>query len=268
MKRIGLIGCGNMGEAILSGIISNRLVRPSDIIVSDADSAKLERVKKALKVDVTFNNSVVAKSSEAIILAVKPQDVEAVLLDVAEFLSKERPIISIAAGVTIKKIVSIIGDNKPVIRVMPNMPAIIKEGFSAISFSKDAGKREMDLAKKIFSCLGEAVEVKEKDLDAITAISGSGPAYFFYIVENLIKTGISMGLTRDTARRAAIKTAAGSCELMKRSSKEPSLLRKKVTSKGGTTEAAFRVFDKEGLGRIMSDGVKAAKKRSKELSGG
>ena len=268
MKKIGIIGCGNMGEAILRGIISNRLVQPKDIMVSDVDSAKLDSIKKAYKANVTFNNSIVVKSSDAIIMAVKPQDMKAALLDISEFLGKEKILISIAAGFTIKKIVSIIGKKKPVVRVMPNMPALIKEGFTAISFSKDVGKKEADLAKKVFSCLGETAEVKEKDLDAITAISGSGPAYFFYIVETLIKAGKELGLTQDTARKAAIKTALGSCMLLSRSTEDPSMLRKKVTSKGGTTEAAFKVFNKEGLGRAMRDGIKAAKKRSKELSGG
>ncbi len=267
MKKIGIIGCGNMGEAILSGIVSNRLVQPKDIIVSDVDSAKLDNIKKAYKADVTFNNSIVAKSSDVIIMAVKPQDMKAALLDISEFLNKEKLLISIAAGVTIKKIVSIIGKDKPVVRVMPNMPALIKKGFTAICFSKNVGKKEADLTKKVFSCLGDTVEVKEKNLDAITAISGSGPAYFFYIVETLIKAGKGLGLTQDTAKKAVIKTALGSLALLSESGEDPSTLRKKVTSKGGTTEAAFKVFNEEGLGRVMRDGIKAANKRSKELSG-
>jgi pyrroline-5-carboxylate reductase len=257
-----------MGEAILGAMLSNHLVQPKEIIVSDIDAAKLDKVKKRYKADVTLNNSIAANSSDVLIIAVKPQDIDATLIDMSGSLNKGKLLISIAAGVTTKKILSIIGKDRPVVRVMPNMPALIKEGFSAISFSKSVGKKEAEFARKIFSCLGEIVEVKEKDLNAITAVSGSGPAYFFYIVETLIDAGVSMGLTMDIARKAAIKTALGSTVLLSRSEEEPAALRKRVTSKGGTTEAAFKVFNKKGLARVMREGIKAAKKRSKELSGG
>jgi pyrroline-5-carboxylate reductase len=268
MQKIGVIGCGNMGEAILGGIISDKVVSAKDILVSDVDSAKLDSIKNKYKVDVTFNNSIVAKSSSMIIVAVKPQDMNSVLLGISECFEGKKFLVSIAAGVTIKKITSVIGGGVPVARAMPNMPALIRQGFSAVSFSKNTGKEDAEFAKKVFSCLGDVVEVKEKDLDTITAISGSGPAYFFYIVEMLIKTGTKLGMTKDIAKRAALKTALGSVELLNRSGEEPSLLRKKVTSKGGTTEAAFKVFKKRGLERIMQNGITAAKKRSKELSGG
>ncbi len=268
MKKIGIIGCGNMGEAILSGVLSNKVVSAKDMLVSDVDSPKLDRIKNTYNIEATFNNSIVAKSSDVIIVAVKPQDIESTLLGIAECLNNKKLLISIAAGVKIKRISSIVGNDVPIARVMPNMPALIKEGFSALSFSENTSKNLSKTAKDIFKSIGDVVEVKEKDLDAITAISGSGPAYFFYIVETLIDAGKGLGLKHDTAKKAALKTALGSVKLLAISGADPKVLRKKVTSKGGTTEAAFRVFKKEGLGRVITSGIRAAQKRSKELSGG
>ena len=268
MKKIGMIGCGNMGEAILNALVVKKIAQAKDILVSDLESTKLDKIKNKYGVNVTFNNSNVAKASDIVILAVKPQEVNAALLEISEFLDDSKLIISIAAGITIKKITKTVGSKVSIIRVMPNMPALINRGFSAISYSKGTKKELTEFATRIFGAIGDVVEVKEKDLDAITAISGSGPAYYFYITEMLIKAGIKLGLKRDTATRAALKTALGSAELLEKMGEDPSVLRKKVTSKGGTTEAAFKVFKKKKLESIVLAGIKAAKKRSKELSGG
>lgn len=266
MKKIGIIGCGNMGEAILKGIVSNKVVSHRNIFISDVDSRKLNRIKKVYNVEATFNNSMVTKASDLIIMAVKPQQMDSALSSISECLNNKKLLVSIAAGVTVKRISSIIGDDIPIVRVMPNMPALIGMGFSAISFSEGVDKSFVKFTKAIFDSIGEVLEVKEKDLDTITAISGSGPAYFFYLVERLIKSGIKLGLAPETAKKAAIKTALGSIELLNRTEEDPSILRKKITSKGGTTEAAFKVFKKRGLDRIIQNGIKAAKDRSKKLS--
>jgi len=267
MKKIGMIGCGNMGEAILSAILSNSIVSNRQVLVSDIDSAKLDRIKGAYKVDVTFNNSIVAKSSECLILAVKPQEMDEALASVMEYLGEKKLLISVAAGVTIQRISSIVGKNIRIARVMPNMPALVRMGFSAIAFSSNMDAKKADFAKKIFRSVGDVEEVEEKALDAVTAVSGSGPAYFYYLIETLISAGIKLGLKPDTARKAVIKTALGSVELLNRTKGSPGDLRRKVTSKGGTTEAALGVFKKMGLARIIEDGVKAARARSRELSG-
>lgn len=268
MRKIGIIGCGNMGEAILSGIVSNEVTSHKDIFVSDVDSTRLNHIKRLYNVNVTFNNVMIADESDIIIMAVKPQDMDSALGGISECLNQKKLLISIAAGVKISRISALVGNDVPVARVMPNIPAIIKMGFSAVSFSKNVNKNSAKSARAIFSSIGDVIELKEKDLDAITAISGSGPAYFFYLVEVLIKSGLKLGLTAKTARKAAIKTALGSAELLNRLQEDPHLLRKRVTSKGGTTEAAFKVFDKRGLGTIIQNGIKAARDRSKKLSRG
>lgn len=267
MKKIGIIGCGNMGETILKGIVSNKIALAKDVSISDIDSTKLDRIKSLYKIDATFNNSVIAKESDIIIVAVKPQEIAATLSSISGCLDRKKLLISIAAGATIKKIRSFIGGETPIIRVMPNMPALIGKGFSALAYSKNIDKNLVKIAKKIFNSIGDVIEVKENDLDAITAVSGSGPAYFFYLVELLIKSGVKLGLRSDVAKKAAFKTALGSIELLNQCGEEPSALRKRVMSKGGTTEAAFKVFKKRKLEDIIQTGIKAAKERSRELSG-
>ncbi|MBL7068490.1 MAG: pyrroline-5-carboxylate reductase [Candidatus Omnitrophica bacterium] len=268
MKKIGIIGCGNMGEAILKGIVSEKLFSHKRISVSDADSTKLDRIKKVYNVNATFNNSLVAKTCNIIIIAVKPQDMGELLAGISEYLNDKKLLVSIAAGITTKKINEFIGRDIPVARAMPNMPALINMGFSALSFSKSVDKGLAKSVVSIFGCIGDVVEVDEKDLDTITAISGSGPAYFFYLIEMLIKSGVKLGLKKEVAERAAIKTALGSAELLSKFGEDAGRLRKKVTSEGGTTEAAFKAFKKSKLGPAIQKGIKAARDRSKELSGG
>ncbi len=268
MKKIGMIGCGNMGQAILGGIMSKGLASGKDVFISDIDSVKLEKVRKGYGVEATFNNSMVASSANIIILAVKPQDMEETLLGIAGSLTGDKVLVSIAAGVTIRKISFITGGAVSVARTMPNMPALIKEGFTAVSYSRKTGRREKELIKNIFLALGEVVEVKESDLDAITALSGSGPAYFYFFLEALTKAGTGLGLTRKVAARAAFRTALGSLKLLDESGRDPSRLRRQVTSKGGATQAALTVFRRKGLQGAVTAGLKAARKRSRELSGG
>ncbi len=266
-RKIGIIGCGNMGEAILRGIISKKIASRRDIFVSDLNSAKLNCIKKIHKVNVTFNNSMVTERSDIVILAVKPQKMNEVLSAISEELDTKKLVISVAAGITTKKIKKLLAKGTPVARVMPNMPALIGKGVSAVCLSGVSSKYRKDILN-IFSSIGKVVQVKEKDFDAVTAISGSGPAYFFYLVEVLVKTAISLGLKKDVAIDLAMRTALGSVELLAKSGLDPVTLRKKVTSKGGTTEAAFKLFKKKKLEEILKTGIKKAKKRSKELSGG
>jgi len=267
MRKIGIIGCGNMGQAVLKGILASGTASKRNILVSDIDSTKLNCIKRMCGIEATFNNSKVAKSSDVIIIAVKPQDVAKVLNGISEYLDKKKLLISIAAGVTTKKIKKLAGANVKIARVMPNMPALIGKGISAV-FAKGLSSNQKKLVHNIFSGIGDVVEIKEKDFDTVTAISGSGPAYFFYLVEVMIDSAVSMGLKRDMAEKLAIKTALGSIQLLSQAKECAHSLRKRVTSKGGTTEAAFKLFKKKKLEKILKDGMKKAKQRSKQLQGG
>jgi len=264
-KKIGIIGCGNMGEALL-GRLSEVAEKSTSIMVSEFDAKRREYIQSKYKVIVEVDNNEVMKFADVIILAVKPKDFEKLLKDeVSIGASKDKLLISIAAGVTIKYIEKIVGKDVPVIRVMPNMAATIGESISSISSGSAVKREHVNLAKEILLTIGDVVEVDEKLVDAVTAISGSGPAYFFYMMEALIKAGRAAGLEEDIARRLVLKTALGSVKLLAISKEDPAMLRSKVTSKGGTTEAAIKVFESKKFKNIIGDAVKAAKARSKEL---
>jgi len=265
-KKIGIIGCGNMGEALFSRL-SKILEKSVFLMVSEADAAKREAVQERYKIIVEIDNNRLVKYSDVIILAVKPKDFETVLKDqICCSLSKDKLLISIAAGITTKYIESVTGKDVPVIRVMPNMPASIGEAISSISRGSSATDKDIELAKEIFSTIGDVVEVDEGLVDAVTAVSGSGPAYFFYLIEALIDAAKDIGLDEELAKRLVVKTALGSSKLLNALKEDAATLRAKVASKGGTTEAALNILEKKKFKAMIKDAVSAACKRSKELS--
>ena len=265
-KKIGIIGCGNMGAALLERL-SKGPHKASSLSVSDSDAGRRELIQKKYNIIPQANNSAVVKDSDVIILAVKPKDFKDVLSEACSGLSKDKVIISVAAGITTEFIEGMAGKGIPVIRAMPNMAAVIGESMTAVSAGRSAGPGDMKLAKEIFSAIGDVVEIEEGLMAAVTAIAGSGPAYFFYIIEALTGAAEELGLDEETARRLVLKTALGSARLLEALKEEPACLRKRVTSKGGTTEAAIEIFEKKRLKSIIRDAARAACKRSKELSG-
>lgn len=261
--KIGIIGCGNMGRALLRGLLSKGYVDRRDIFISDKDRRKIDFARLRFKVNVSSSNSKLVRKCNVIILAVKPQDLDAVARELPVPL-KGKLLISICAGISTKKLEDCFGD-VPVIRVMPNMPALICQGISAISLGRYAALKDRRVARSIFSCIGEVVLIKEKLMDAVTAISGSGPAYYFYLTQKLLETAKEFGIPEQIAWRLVVQTASGSAALLKQSEQSPQVLRKRVSSKGGTTEAAFKVFQKKGLPKILTSAFKAAARRAKEL---
>lgn len=257
-----------MGEAVFSRLLQV-VEKSTSLMVSEMDAKRRDAIMEKYRIIVEIDNNRLVKYSDVIILAVKPKDLEGVLKqEVCCGVGPDKLIISIAAGVTTKFIESIVGRDVPVIRVMPNMPGTIGEGISSISAGTAANKEDMDIAREIFSMIGDVVEVEEKSVDAITAISGSGPAYFFYMMESLIDSAVKLRLDRKIAERLVIKTALGSAKLIESLKADPAELRHKVTSKGGTTEAALKVFNKNKFRSILRDATAAACRRSKEMSKG
>jgi pyrroline-5-carboxylate reductase len=241
---IGIIGAGNMGMAIASRIKTKALL-----------SDKYKRIS---------DNVTVAKRSSVIILAVKPQDIKEVLKEIKPYV-RRKLIISIAAGVTTPSIEKALEGKVRVIRVMPNMPAMAGKGISAIAAGKFAKAGDFKIAFKIFSKVGEAVRVKESMMDAVTAVSGSGPAYYFLFTHLLAKAGEANGLGKDLAMKLARATFIGAAETAARNNLSMEEFVKKVASKGGTTEAALKIFELEKLGAIVKKAVKAAASRSMKL---
>jgi len=264
-KKIGIIGCGNMGQAIMSRICS--IVKPSQILASDTDARKRRSVRRRFGIVSTDDNILVAESADIILLAIKPQTMDALLREIACVVTKDKIVISIAAGVTTARIEHVLGKGRvPVVRAMPNMPAIVGEAISAVCRGRYATRSHLLSAKKMLSSIGETVEVEERYMDAVTAVSGSGPAYFFYLMESMIESAVSLGLKSKTARRLVVKTALGSARIAAVLGEDAASLRKRVASRGGTTEAALRVFESRYFKKILREAIRKAALRSKQLS--
>lgn len=264
--KIGVIGCGNMGQALIRGMLRARFARPGQIAVSDANSRALSRATRALGIRRAPSNRELAREADVVLLAVKPQQVGEVLDEIRPVATRGELFISIAAGITTTWIEKRMGGSVAVVRVMPNTPALVGEGMSAIALGRMAKGKDLQVAKRLFACVGEVVQVPERWMNAVTATSGSGPAYFFALMEEMIEVAVSMGLPRKLAAQLVLQTAVGAAKLAKSSQEEPSVLRARVTSKGGTTEAAFKVFAKKHLSETLRAGIKAAAKKAEELA--
>jgi pyrroline-5-carboxylate reductase len=264
-SKVVFIGAGNMAEAIVSGMVADGFCAPEKIIMTDIRPERLTDLEREYGVSTSTDNSVV-KNAEIVVLAVKPQVMMDVLKGIMPVIRKETLIISIAAGIPAAKIEAALGGKRRVVRVMPNTPALVGQGASAIAAGANADEADIEVTETILGCVGLTVRVKEKKLDAVTALSGSGPAYVFYLLEGMLAAADKMGLDKETARRLALKTVEGAARLMEDTGEEADVLRAKVTSKGGTTEAAIRSMDGAGVKDAVIQALLAAQKRSIELS--
>lgn len=256
-RKIGIIGCGNMGGAIIS--------QNQNAIVFDKDRKKIGNIKKKFSVKVAFDSQDLVKKSNIVIIAVKPQDIDGVLEEIKSVINRQL-IISIAAGITTKYIENKIGGKIRVIRVMPNIAAQVKSGISAICKGKFAKNNDLKVTEKIFTKIGKVAKVKEKDIDAFTAIAGTGPAYFFYFIEALADAGKKLGFKEKQMADFVIEVAKGSIKLLVEVKLSARELRERVTSKGGTTEAALNVFKHDRFNQIIKEAVLKAAQRAKQLS--
>jgi pyrroline-5-carboxylate reductase len=263
-KCIGFIGVGVMGSSIIKSLLKHS-INSDQICINDKRAEKAEELSRKFKVKIKSILEI-GQSCDVVFLAVKPQDLEEVLNELNKTLKPNALVISIAAGKKIQFIEDHLTAGISVIRVMPNTPAQIGKGISAIAAGSKTSKADMDLATKLFSTSGEVVEVEEQMLDTVTALSGSGPAYFFNFVESMIKSGIELGLSNDIATKLAIETISGSAAMLKESGLDAQTLRQNVTSPKGTTAAALEVFSDKNLDSIVLQAMSAAKKRAQELA--
>ena len=257
-----------MAEALIKGITAAKVYKPENIFVSDILAERLDFLAKQYGVKTAEANSEPAAKVDILVLSVKPQSMTEALESIAIVLKKDLLVISIAAGIKVANIADVLGD-VAIIRVMPNTPALIGEGASAL-FANDKAKPMLDKAKTIFSSVGKAVVVDDEDLiDAVTAVSGSGPAYYFLLTEQMIKAACEVGLPREVAKNLVLQTAKGAALLATEADKKgesPAELRQKVTSPGGTTEAALKIFAASNFSQLITDALTAARDRSRELS--
>ncbi len=265
--ELGFIGAGNMAEALCKGVLSAQLIAAKKIIAGDVSEQRRRVFTRDLGVQAVNDNLLVATRAQTIVLAVKPQQMDGVLQQIGKSLTSDKLVISIAAGVKISRIEGAAAPGCRVVRVMPNTPMLVGKGMAAICGGAKATKDDVETASQIFRCAAEVVTVDEAAMDAVTAVSGSGPAYFFYLVEAMTEAGVAEGLPRPLAERLAAGTLRGAGELLFKSEHSAAELRRKVTSPGGTTEAAIRSMEKSGVREALIEAVRAAAKRSMELSG-
>ena len=265
-KKIGFIGGGNMGEALISGLVLSKAAKPENIICSDISEDLLEEIKNKYNISTTTDNIEVAKKSDIIVYATKPQILGSVLKETASVLDRSKLIISIAAGVPLAAIAAGLHKNLRLIRVMPNICAFVKESATAIAAGEFASDDDVAVARAIFDSVGETVFIQENILmDAFTGLSGSGPAYIFIIVEAMADAGVKMGLSRKDSLFLSTQTVLGAAKLLLESKEHPGQLKDRVASPGGTAIAGIHTLEQGGLRTTMINAIESATKRSKEL---
>ncbi|BAP15577.1 MAG: pyrroline-5-carboxylate reductase [Alcanivorax borkumensis] len=266
-QLIGFIGAGNMATSLAGGMVAKG-IRPARIWMSDPSKDRLDEVAQLQRVHVSTENRDVAGRVDVLVLAVKPQMMEQVCTDLRDLIAERQPlVISIAAGVTVGNLRRWLGST-PIVRCMPNTPSLVQAGATGLYAADDVSDEQKAMAKEILGSVGIAFWFdEEKELDAVTAVSGSGPAYFFLLMESLIEAAKAQGLDAGTARQMVLQTAWGAAQLAITSEVGPDVLRQQVTSPGGTTAAALGVFEEAGFREQVQAAVAAARERSEELAG-
>lgn len=264
-EAVGLIGVGNMGTAIVEGLLKKERVHPAQVTVYDKLTGKAQEFSKQWGTHTAKSNEELARLSSIIVLAVKPQDLLETAAEMKPALGPKHILISILAGVPLAKFREVFGPGPELVRAMPNLGAKVGESMTAITADSD---RAFSFAEQIFLGCGKIARLEEKHFDLVTAVSGSGPAYFFLLMELMAQAAQEQGLTAEQARLFAVQTALGAGLLAAASDAAPDELRRRVTSKGGTTEAALKIFEQKKLGETVKEAVLAAVNRGKELAQG
>jgi len=254
-----------MAEAILRGLISSKTFSKNSIMISDKDPARSKQISKKFKIKAAESNVEVARNSDVIILAVKPQSMHNVLADIAGKVTTGQLVISIAAGITLKSFEKYLA-KVPLVRAMPNNPCLIGDGITAICGGKLAQETDIKTAEKIFLSVGDTIRVEEKQMNAVTGLSGSGPAFIYEMVDALTDGGIEAGLPKNISESLALTTALGSIKTMIRTKKPPEELKNMVASPGGTTVAGLRVLEEANFKGALKKAVVKASARAKEIS--
>ena len=263
---VAIFGAGVMGETLLAGLI--RAGMPKDrLLITEKRSERAKELHKKHGVSVVSNIEAAAKA-DVLVLVVKPQDMGSVVGEIAEAVTKKQLVVSLAAGITTAFIESRMGEGIPVIRVMPNTPALVDQGMSAVSAGSAAKPAHVATASALMASVGKVLEVPEKQQDAVTAISGSGPAYVFYVVEAMIEAGVLLGLPRATATELTVQTLVGAAAMLSETGEHPTVLREQVSSPAGTTMAALRQLDDHKVRAAFLTAMEAARDRSRELAAG
>ncbi|MHB8605979.1 MAG: pyrroline-5-carboxylate reductase [Thermoplasmatota archaeon] len=264
-KKIAVIGAGNMGSALLRGMVKAKWARPANLAASSTNAEKLKALANELGVKALASNAEAAAWADVVVLAVKPQIFRKVLAEIAPVVTTEKLIVSIAAGISTKTIETALAKSVPVVRTMPNLSVTVDLGATAMTRGALASEEHARMTRAIFESVGLVVEVDESLMDAVTGLSGTGPMYIFQIIEGLSDAGVKMGLSRQVANALTIQTVLGAAKMVQVTGQHPGLLKDQVTSPGGTAIAALHSMERGGLRALLIDAVETATKRSAEL---
>ncbi|WP_085993773.1 pyrroline-5-carboxylate reductase [Oceanobacillus senegalensis] len=265
-KRIAFLGAGSIAEAIISGLVKAEIVPNEHIYVTNRSNIKrLEEMENRYEIVSMEDKEKAVNSADIVVLAMKPYDLHDSLQELKSYITENKLIISILAGVSTEAITKELAVNSPVVRVMPNTSAMIGHSATALAKGEYADEEHLKLAETLFNTIGTTTIVDEKDMHAVTAISGSGPAYFYYMVEAMERAAIEAGMDQDIAKQLITQTVIGAGAMLQQSGEPADVLRKKITSPNGTTEAGIHVLEENHMHKILMQCVKSAKERSEEL---
>jgi len=265
--KVAILGAGRLGQSLLRGFLSSDWRTPEDLVVTARHAEHLDELREKYGVEATTDNAGAVHGAGLVIIAVKPQDMPAVLAEIAPVVTSEQTLLSVAAGTTTRFIEGHLPEGARVVRSMPNAPALVHEGIAGFCAGAHARDEDVALAEEALNHLGASVRVDEKDMDAVTALSGSGPAYFALLTEAMIEAGLLLGLSREVSTRLVVQTMFGSALLLRDEQLHPVELREAVTSPGGTTTRAIRELERSGVRAAFLNAITAATERSRELSG-
>jgi pyrroline-5-carboxylate reductase len=267
-RKIAILGAGRIGESLISGLLSSGWREPSEVAATARRAERVADLRERYGVEATLSNHDAAAGASLVVISVKPQDIEALLDEIGEIVLPEQTVLSVAAAITTSRIEARLADGVPVVRAMPNTPSTVHEGIAGLSAGAHASADDLDLAEEALSHLGAVVRVPEEALDAITAVSGSGPAYFALLAEAMIEAGILLGLSREISTQLVVQTMLGTAKQLRDEKMHPVELREMVTSPGGTTIAAIRELEIAGVRAAFLNAIQAAMIRARELAAG
>ena len=265
-RRVAIIGCGKIGESLLAGLLSSEWRTPAEVIASARREERAAELRERFGIAATLSNTEAVADAGLVVIAVKPQDFDVLLGEIGGLLNPEQTVLSVAAAIPTAAIERRIATGVPVVRAMPNAPAVVHEGIAGICAGAHAGDEHLALAEECLSHLGAVVRVAEPYMDAVTAVSGSGPAYFALLAEAMIEAGILLGLSREISTQLVVQTMLGTAKLLRDEHVHPVELREAVTSPGGTTIRAIRELERAGVRAAFLNAIQAAMERSQELA--
>jgi pyrroline-5-carboxylate reductase len=267
-RRIAVLGAGKIGEALISGLLSSEWRAPSEIVASARRSERAAELAERYGIHATLSNAEACRGAALVVISVKPQDIEALLGEIGPVISEEQTVLSVAAAITTASIERHLSPRVPVVRAMPNTPSTVHEGIAGLCAGSHADDAHVTLAEEALAHLGAVVRVPERYMDAVTAVSGSGPAYFALLAEAMIEAGLLLGLSREISTQLVVQTMFGTAKQLRDESMHPVELREMVTSPGGTTIAAIRELEAAGVRAAFLNAIQAAMERSRELAAG